>query len=193
MLKHYSDEDIFLLVKEVKKGDVSAFGELCDIYGKFVSGTVLSEIKDRKDADELTEEIFVKAYQEISSFSKDKSFGFWLHGIITERIKNYKKKKELSDPEAVQDGESEVPKKRSALYVESPSGVVKLINMLDDDIREPVIYRDIMGLTYLEIADLTGVAVGSAKARVTQGREKVKAALERYISGRAAKNNGSAE
>lgn len=185
MLKHYSDEDIFQLVRKVKKGDISAYGEIVRTYEKFVLGTVRSEIKNEKDAAALSEEIFLRAYKEISGFTADKSFGFWLHGIMTEQIKDYKKKRSEDNPGGVYDAESIVEKKKRAITVESPSGVVKLINMLDDEIREAVIYRDLMGLTYSEIADLTGVTVGSAKARVTQGREKVMAALERYIQSKA--------
>lgn len=185
MLKHYSDEDIFKLVRKVKKGDISAYGEIVRTYDKFVLGTVRSEIKNEEEAVALSEEIFLRAYKEISGFTPDKSFGFWLHGIMTGRIKDYKKKRAKEEPDGVYDAENTAEKKKSAITVESPSGVIKLINMLDDEIREAVTYRDLMGLTYCEIADLTGVTVGSAKARVTQGREKVMTALEKYIQTRA--------
>lgn len=190
MLTNYSDEDIYSLTKKIKKGNTDAFGELVETYEKFVYGTVLFEVKEKSEAKALTEDVFVTAYKEMSSFTRDTSFGKWLYGIIQSTVRDFLKKKypaSENDPTftLAEDG-TVVKKKKEAIRVESSSGVVKLINMLDDGEREALIYRDVMGLTYLEIADITGVAVGLAKTRVTQGREKVKTALEKYLSARSA-------
>ena len=80
MLK-YTDEEVSALVKRVKRGETKAFEELVIIYQKFVYGTVLSDVGNVHDADDISQEVFLKAWKGINGFRGECSFATWLHRI----------------------------------------------------------------------------------------------------------------
>ncbi len=187
MLK-YTDEEVLALVKRVKRGETRAFEELVNIYQKFVYGTILADVGNPHDAEDVSQEVFFKAWKGIGGFRSDCSFATWLYRIAKNAtcdfLRKQQKKKEISeDPSDVLEGvastaptpEEEVISREGVLDIE------KIINTLPEEQRTALIYRDFMGITYLEIADITGVTVGTVKSRISRGREVVKTAIENYL------------
>lgn len=190
MLK-YTDEEVAALVKKVKKGDLAAFDELVFIYQKFVYGTVLAQVKAPADAEAVSQKVFMKAWKEIAEFKKDSTFALWLHGIAENASKDFLKKKNKgtkndkgkNKKEALEDTDSEKKASDKFSFI-GDSDLESLINALPEQQREALIYRDLMGITYLEIADITGVTVGTVKNRISHARESVKGAIEEYLASR---------
>ncbi len=187
MLK-YSDEEVLSLVKKVKKGDTSAFEQLVIIYQKFVYGTVLANVKNKEDAEDISQEVFLKAWKNIGSFRADSSFATWLHKITKNTVLDFIRKrngrKEISeDPEeALSDVPSnDLSPEEALIGKETALTIERIIDTLPEEQRISIIYRDLMGITYLEIADITGVTVGTVKSRISRARETVKKAIEEYL------------
>ena len=188
MLK-YTDEEVSALVKRVKHGETKAFEELVIIYQKFVYGTVLADVGNIHDAEDISQEVFLKAWKGINSFRGECSFATWLHRIAKNAacdfLRKEKKRKEIADdPETVLAGvvSTDLTPEEEILDREGVLNIEKIINTLPEEQREAVIYRDLMGITYLEIADITGVTVGTVKSRISRGRETVKTAIENYLA-----------
>lgn len=187
MLK-YSDEEVLTLVKKVKKGDVNAFEQLVIIYQKFVYGTVLADVKNKEDAEDISQEVFLKVWNSIGSFRADSSFATWLHKIAKNTtfdfLRKRSKRKEISeDPDsalAVIPSNDPSPED-TVIGNETVNEIEKIIDTLPEEQRISLIYRDLMGITYLEIADITGVTVGTVKSRISRARETVKNAIEKYL------------
>lgn len=188
MLK-YTDEEVALLVKKVKKGSLQAFEELVIIYQKFVYGTVLADVKNPQDAEDIAQEVFLKAWRGIGGFRGECSFATWLHRIAKNAVCDFQRKQQKrreikEDPEpTLSKLPSEEPSPEELVISrENASAIEKIINTLPEEQRQALIYRDMMGITYLEIADITGVTVGTVKSRISRGRETVKSAIEKYLA-----------
>ncbi|MBE6562252.1 MAG: sigma-70 family RNA polymerase sigma factor [Ruminococcaceae bacterium] len=188
MLK-YTDEEVAVLVKRVKRGETKAFEELVIIYQKFVYGTVLADVGNVHDAEDISQEVFLKAWRGINGFRGECSFATWLRRIAKNAacdfLRKEQKRKEITDdPETVLAGvvSTDLTPEEEFLDREGVLNIEKIINTLPEEQREAVIYRDLMGITYLEIADITGVTVGTVKSRISRGRETVKTAIENYLA-----------
>ena len=188
MLK-YTDEEVSALVKRVKRGETKAFEELVIIYQKFVYGTVLADVDNAHDAEDISQEVFLKAWRGINGFRGECSFATWLHRIAKNAacdfLRKEQKRKEITDdPESVLSSvvSTDLTPEEEILDREGVLDIEKIINTLPEEQREAVIYRDLMGITYLEIADITGVTVGTVKSRISRGRETVKTAIENYLA-----------
>ncbi len=187
MLK-YTDEEVSALVKRVKKGELSAFEELVVIYEKFVYGTVLADVGNFHDAEDVSQEVFLKAWKGIGGYRGDSSFASWLHRIAKNAacdfMRKQQKRKEIpEDPTPFLQCvvSTELTPEEKLLEAEGFSNIEEIINSLPEEQRTALIYRDLMGITYLEIADITGVTVGTVKSRISRGRETVKTAIENYL------------
>lgn len=187
MLK-YTDEEVLALVKKVKKGDMNAFEQLVIIYQKFVYGTVLADVKNKEDAEDISQEVFIKAWNSIGSFRADSSFATWLHRIAKNAaldfIRKRSKRKEIADePDSALAAipSNEPSPEEQIISKETVGEIEKIIDTLPEEQRLSLIYRDLMGITYLEIADITGVTVGTVKSRISRARETVKTAIEKYL------------
>lgn len=188
MLK-YTDEEVALLVKKVKKGSLQAFEELVIIYQKFVYGTVLADVKNPQDAEDIAQEVFLKAWRGIGGFRGECSFATWLHRIAKNAVCDFQRKqqkrreiKEDPEPTLSKLSSEEPSPEELVISRENASAIEKIINTLPEEQRQALIYRDMMGITYLEIADITGVTVGTVKSRISRGRETVKSAIEKYLA-----------
>ncbi len=180
-MQNYTDEEVAALVKKCKRGDTDAFGELVEIYQKFVFGTVLSDLKNREDAEDVSQEVFIKAWKGISEFRQDSTFATWLYRIAKNAVRDFVRNRERR-PVISPDGEEEMQSMESGadtpeqalLKKEKKAEILSIIDTLPEEQKEAITYRDLMGITYLEIADITGVTVGTVKSRISRARETVK-------------------
>lgn len=178
-MRNYTDEEVISLVKKSKRGNMEAFEELVEIYQKFVFGIILFDIKNREDAEDIAQEVFIKAWKGMSEFRQDSTFATWLYRISKNAVKDFVRNRErrpLRTDETEFDDkfiETNTPE-QTVLNREKNSIILEIIDTLPTEQKESLIYRDLMGITYLEIADITGVTVGTVKSRISRARERVK-------------------
>ncbi len=181
VMRNYTDEEVAALVKKSKRGSADAFGELVEIYQKFVFGIVLSDIRNREDAEDISQEVFIKAWKGIYEFRQDSTFASWLYRIAKNAVKDFVRSKERR-PVPSENAESELERasldgetpEQAVLNAEEKSEILAVIDNLPPEQKEALTYRDLMGITYLEIAEITGVTVGTVKSRISRAREYVK-------------------
>lgn len=178
-MRNYTDEEVASLVKKSKRGNTEAFEELVELYQKFVFGTVLFDIKNREDAEDIAQEVFIKAWKGISEFRQDSTFATWLYRIAKNSVKDFVRNRERrtvrTDEAEIDDKVIETNTPEQAMLNKEKNGIIlEIIETLPQEQKEALIYRDLMGITYLEIADITGVTVGTVKSRISRARERVK-------------------
>jgi RNA polymerase sigma factor (sigma-70 family) len=168
------------LVKQAQARDTEAFERL---YRKLVGriyALSLRMARDPQRAEELTQDVFVRAWERIGSFRGESKFTTWLHRLAVNvilqdgRAKGRREKREhlVADPsEYVGRVHKEMPGTRVDLE--------RAIASLPDGARAVLVLRDIQGYKYQEIAQMQGVALGTVKAQIHRARKMMREKLER--------------
>ena len=141
------------------------------------------------DADDLTQDVFVRVFRSLSSYTPG-TFEGWLHRITTNLFLDQVRRKArirfdgLSDDAAARlPGREPGP---AQVYDEHQfdDDVQRALDALPPDFRAAVVLCDIEGLTYEEIADVLGIKLGTVRSRIHRGRSQLRAALEHRAPGR---------
>jgi RNA polymerase sigma-70 factor (ECF subfamily) len=138
---------------------------------------------DPHDAEDLTQEVFVRVFRSLSSYSPG-SFEGWLHRITTNlfldgvRRRSRQRTVPLLDDDVAQlrDRGSD-PAQRHADAVLDPD-VQAALDALPEDFRRVVLLADVEGLSYEEISDVVGIKMGTVRSRLHRGRRQMRDSLE---------------
>ena len=83
------------LVKQAKAGDKNAFGELVNLFHQEIFRTVYYRTRDRMNAEDITQEIFIKAYKHLPKLKQAERFRPWLYRITLNQIRDFYRKKQI--------------------------------------------------------------------------------------------------
>lgn len=189
-----SDDDISL-VRRVAVRDVAAFEALVRRYQDRVFGFCLRLLNDRAEAEDVAQEVFLAFYRSAGDFRGDSSLSTWLLRIAKNQALNrvkYLERRGRSKQRSIEDCDeqrlsatelAQVPRTPDAIVEsEQLSSLVKdAIAQLDPEQRAVVVLRDVDDLSYEEIADITGLPVGTVKSRIHRGRSTLAAILKRIF------------
>lgn len=182
--------DDYILLHKAKNGDIYAFEDLISKYEKKVYNTVLRIIRDKEAAKDISQEVFIKVYKSLKNFNEKSKFSTWLYRIavntsIDELRKNKNRYNNISldnpDPkhgntrqaEFEISGSKDTPEEK-LIKKEKIKELYKAINMLQEDQRILILLRDIQGLSYDEISDVTGIKIGTVKSKLNRARNALK-------------------
>jgi len=187
------------LVKRVKKGDKAAFDALVVRYQGKIYNLALRMVGAPHLAEELSQEIFLKVYRKIDSFRGEALFSTWLYQVAANHSRNkikYLKRREyyrsesLDQPKETQNGSTLQRQVEDNTFnpedMASSQEVRKLVQekiaTLPEDYRLVIVLRDIQGLSYEEIAKITGAVEGTVKSRLHRARNALKEELRSLLS-----------
>ncbi len=168
------------LVKRAQHGDPRAFEEVYRALVGRIYALCLRMSRDAQRAEELTQDVFVRAWEKLGSFRGEAKFATWLHRLAVNvvlqagRAASRRSAREdvVADPgQYLKLAERSMPGTRLDLE--------RAIAALPDGAREVLVLRDIYGYKYREIAEMQGVALGTVKAQIHRARKMVREALER--------------
>ena len=186
------------LLDQCRRGDMEAFGAMVQKYQDRVFNAVLRMCGNRDDAEELCQETFVKALENLSGFRQASGFYTWLFRIavnltISRRRRGGRVKFHSLD--SVESGDDDVPRRRDA--VADPRGsdpgvlvenadvnrcVLKALEELDEEFRVAVVLRDVEGMNYEQIAQILEIPVGTVKSRLYRARSTLQGKLRDLIA-----------
>jgi RNA polymerase sigma-70 factor, ECF subfamily len=178
-----SDE---ILVVKSKKGDKSAFEILVKRYSKYVYTTAFFMIRDSHEAEDISQEVFVKVYLSIGGFRGLSSFKTWLRKLTVNtcidkiRLKSKISDKKVSLDSMIEDGREillyEFNQNVEKFFQdkETVNDVLKIIVNLDESYRIPLILRDLQDYSYIEIAEILKKPVGTIKTNIHRARKIIK-------------------
>ncbi len=194
--KSGSDDDEELVAR-CNRGDREAFNELVLKYQKKVFNVAYRFVGDQEEANDLAQEIFAAAYQNLKKFRGDSKFSTWLFQIATNRGKNrfkYLKRRGffVNKSSQIQDDEGENYQKAVPDFSTNPENLLasrqirkvvqEAIEGLEPDHKEIVILRDIEGFSYEEIAQMLDLPEGTTKSRLHRARMVIKEKLKKVLS-----------
>jgi len=185
-----SDE---VLVARFKEGDESSFKELVERYQSRVYSIVLAMLGDKNDADDLSQEVFLKAYRFIHQFKGRSKFFTWLYRLTINTCisaRNKKKrnnqillsqsfKKDFTPIDTLQnDAKSPI----EILQNRELEKKIKLaLDSLSDGLKEVFVLREIEDLSYKQLSRILHCPEGTVKSRLFRAREELKKKLMPYI------------
>jgi RNA polymerase sigma-70 factor (ECF subfamily) len=188
-----------------QQGDVGAFEGLVERHRDRVYGLALRMLNSSEDAAEVTQESFISAYRNLPKFRGDAQFGSWVYRIAANhalmRLRHRKVVSAVESPiEELPDGPT-FNERGSLVDQVTPWGgrgaedvvldaelrhaIEQAAAALADEYREVFVLRDLEGLSYEEIADLTQASVPAIKSRLHRARLSMRAAIDRFYEERS--------
>ena len=171
----------FALLRKAQRGDERAFAVIVRSYELPVFNYVLRTVGDRGLAEDLTQDIFLRVYQGLPGFSLRCRFTTWLFQVAKNRLLDELRARERRPYAAVNIEDAppidvvDAPPERT----ETIDAVWRAIALLNPDLKMSLLLRDVVGLSYHEIADSLEITLATVKWRIYKAREEVQLALER--------------
>ncbi len=177
--------DVFLAGKAAK-GDVDAFETLIMKYEKTIYNIALRMMTSPEDAKDVSQNVLIKIYNNLSHFKGDSLFSTWIYRITVntciDEIRKNKRKNEISmDDEdngigrVMQD--SGLSPETAFIQNESYNAIIETIDKLPEEYKTVITLRDIEGFAYQDIAEITDCSLGTVKSRISRARIKLKELL----------------
>ncbi len=179
------------LVDRARKGDMQAFEELITRYRGRVYGMTLNMTGSDADARDLSQEVFIKAWRALPGFEARAQFFTWIYRITQNVVIDWSRKRrirpgtEFNDelaaaPEAaaVTVPHGEVSPDRALENRELGKRIREALAQLTPEHRAVVLLKEVDGLSYQEIADTVGCAIGTVMSRLFNARKKLQELLK---------------
>jgi RNA polymerase sigma-70 factor (ECF subfamily) len=171
----------FGILKRAQRGDERAFSIIVRAYETPVFNYVLRLVGDRALAEDLTQEVFLRVFQGLPSFSLRCRFTTWLFQVTKNRVLDELRAIERRPRTLV--ALDEMPQLEildpPAERIEAIDAVWRAVDQLSVDLKLALLLRDVVGLSYGEIADSLEVTLATVKWRIFKAREEVQLSLAR--------------
>jgi len=174
------------LVERVQRGDKHAFDLLVSKYQRRLGRLISRFVRDPAEAEDVTQDAFLKAYRALPGFRGESAFYTWLYRIGINTAKNHllanKRRPPTSTPMDSEEMESfdeasllhEVSTPENELMSKQVVDVVQAsLQQLPEDLRSALTLREIEGLSYEEIASVMNCPIGTVRSRIFRAREAV--------------------
>jgi len=172
------------LVQSAQKGDKESFGVLVEKYRNKMFYLAYGMTNNRETADDLAQEVFIKAYRALPRFSFKAKFSTWLYRIAINTIKDFHRK-EAGVERVNFNNRTEVPVEKNFTDKDEKQEKLKIIRenikKLPEKHRIILTLRDVQGKSYSEIADILHIAPGTVDSRLFRARKKLRKAMAPYL------------
>lgn len=179
-----------LLVARCQADDLSAFDQLVDRYQSRVFGFVRRMVGDPHEAEDVAQEVFVRAFRNIRRYDGRASVASWLFKIATNLCIDRRRRRSRRITEVALESNGE-----AALGIVARSGnpqeevvasqmeevVQAALETLSERLRPVLLLHDVEGMRYEEIANALSIPVGTVKSRLFLARERLQTALSAYM------------
>ena len=174
------------IVLRCQKGDADAMGTLIIQYQHWVYNIAYGMLGHHQDAEDVAQDAFLSAWENIGKFQFRSRFSTWLFRIVKNKCLNHidRYQRRKTDPTEIDDSQPWVPldtvtPEEEALRTEEKNIVHAALAKLKDSHREILVLRELQELSYEEIAEILGCTLGRVKSRLHEARKALKEELER--------------
>lgn len=190
-----------ILVRALKRGDRRAFDEVVKQFKDKIFGLIYRMMGDPQEAEDVAQEVFVTLFTAVEGFRGEARLSTWLYRIAVNHCKNRlkyldRRKKwqqqsldQMTDRELPQSGNagkgslgSSIPRPdHMAEGLQMERIVQRELKGMEPDQRMLILLRDVQGLAYQEIEEITGLALGTVKSRLHRARMALKERIAKYF------------
>ncbi len=180
-----TEADDLLTISEVLRGNTDAFRSVLERYHGLVFRLALSSLGNREEAEEASQEIFLKAFRSLKSFRIEKRFLPWLYSIASNHLKTRAVRIRRVESGLVRDVQERVPTRPEddpqahALREQSLAEVKNAVAALPLTLREVVRLYYFEAMSAEQVGSLLGLGSENVKSRLLRGRRKLKELLEK--------------
>jgi RNA polymerase sigma-70 factor (ECF subfamily) len=180
------------LIQQLKRGEEAAFRSIVDQWKDMVYNTVLGIVQNETESEDITQDVFIKVFENISSFKGDSKFSTWLYRIATttalDHLRSKKRKKRFGFLFSITTNEEnesdQIPdfqhpgvkldnKERSKV-------LFKAIDKLPDNQKAAYTLNKLEGLSYREISDVLHISVSAVESLLSRAGGNLRKQLEDY-------------
>ena len=179
-MKKNSDDIDSVLIEKAKNGNKGAFNILVNKYYPRVYATLFSFTKSKEDSEDLSQQTFIKVWQQLSSFRGDSAFFTWVYRIAINLAKNFvassgfkKQKINTSIEKAEIDVASFEDIESAAIHEESLNEIKNFINTMPESLKTAFTLREVEGKSYEDISVITDTPIGTVRSRIFRARESI--------------------
>ncbi len=194
-IEHLSNSELILVCQQGKQPDRVAFAELLRRHQSYVDKILYNLASDWTDRADLAQEIWIKVYKYLKRLHEPNKFKAWLSRIATnvfyDQLRKRKKEKNTYSLDAfflTDEGDisldlpSNEPLPQDRLNTNEFYDFLQMaISTLPESFRVTILLREIQELNYEEIADITGVSIGTVKSRIARARQRLQVILKPYL------------
>jgi len=177
-------QDNILVQKFKETGNRECFEQLYNQYTDVVFRKCLSYLRNKEDAEDVAQEIWVKVFFALSKFEQKSSFSTWLYRITANQCVNQLKKRKafLSIDELTGEGFEIKDETQDILTkISNTHDVTKTLSLLSKDMKALLLMKYMDEYTYEEIAEATGLGESAVKMRIVRTKKQLQAALSNKV------------
>ena len=170
------------LITEILGGLDDSFTELVNRYKNLVYSVIFRQIKDKDLANDYAQDVFLKVYKNLKSYSPEFKFSTWIIRITGNHIIDMHRKKKWQEVSYEEHAESierslnaEISAEGAFMRLEDARRIEKIVASLPEMYKVPVVLYHGQGLSYQEIAESLGEPLSKVKNRIFRGRKLLKA------------------
>lgn len=176
------------IVAAAQRGDRRAFEALVVKYQDRIFRMIQRMVSGAENVEDLAQEVFVRAYRSLKDFKGDSSFYTWLYKIALNLCRNhYRTRGRRPEMEELVEGDGApgyegggLTPEELALRREFWERMGAALDELPSEQREAVVFCDLEGLRYEEMADIVGVPIGTIRSRIYRGRRALQERLAEF-------------
>ncbi len=185
--KEKTDEELILLFQT--DPDIKLFDELVFRYKDRILNFVFTQTRNFEEAEDLTQESFVKLYKYKDKYKDEAKFSTWFYTIVINTVRNHYDKNKNFDPLSFEDLEESDLQTETLIYESDENEtdddhlrrsecLQKAFTRLDPIFKEAILLRYQEGYEYEKIAEILGIPAGTVKSRINRGREHL---INRFV------------
>lgn len=165
------------ILNRAAKGDRTAFEIVYNTYSGFVYRNSLRITESTEDAEEVTQEVFIRVFKNLKNFNFNSAFGTYLYRIVVNTAINYKKNKRKeytkTSIESIEEPHSPLTPDEEFERKELAEVFLRFMEILSEEERECFSLKEVEGMKYEEIAILLNENINTVKTRVRRARERL--------------------
>jgi RNA polymerase sigma-70 factor (ECF subfamily) len=186
-------DDDFGLVARARQGDLGSYDALVTRHRGRIYAMIRNMIHQEADAWDLSQEVFIKAWQALPRFEAKARFSTWLYRIAHNVVYDWTRKRRIESAGELNDGIFERERIDAASFT-TPSGgdspddtmargelrarIEAALAKISPEHREAVLLKDVQGLSYKEIAEVMACSIGTVMSRLYYARQKLQTLLK---------------
>jgi RNA polymerase sigma-70 factor (ECF subfamily) len=182
------------LVHRSQAGDLAAYEELVRLYHGRIYGLIYGMTSNREDAEDLVQEVFVKAWKALGNFRGQSGFYTWIYRIALNRTINFRKRRNRRQTVSFDEFDPDIKTSESYREFSSKGSVLRKMSLsefqekmnaamlkLSEKHRAVVTMHDVQGMAHAEIADVMDCSEGTVRSRLFYAHKQLQAELAEFV------------